>query len=300
MSLMEDALTANLTQTANRVLIALDEPIHMTTDQKLARLGELTTIVTLISPFPAFISCGKSSIDKDRQLSKLSYNFLLAMMVTNIIWLAYSLKEDNIDLIVINSIGTVIATSFVLTYLYVKYRITRLSTHIVRFASGLLFAILCSSDLTGNWTNGLIATSCSMTQYLFTLEGVKGVLNTRDPERVDLLVAVACIFNSYAWGCYAFIVKDLFVLIPNIACLFAGCINFVLYLWTSGYLKDSSIPIWILHKCCNSRAKMLPDKVKCEEELENEGLFTLKHEPADQDSHVLVERTERRKDTEED
>ena len=127
-------------------------------------------------------------------------------MVTNIIWLAYSIKVANIDLIVINSIGTVIATSFVFIFLYVKYRITRLSTHIVRFIGGLVFSALVSTNLTSSWTNGVIATSCSMTQYMFTLEGVKGVLNSRDPDRVDILVAVACIFNSYAWGCYAYIV----------------------------------------------------------------------------------------------
>ena len=271
---MEDSLLSNFTQVASRALeAAIDNtgPIPMTVDQKLARLGELTTIVTLISPFPAFISCGKSSLDKDRDLKKLSYNFLLAMMITNIIWLAYSVKISNIDLIVINSIGTLIASSFVGIYLFVKYKITRLSTHIARLLCGLLFSILASSQLTTPFVNGLIATSCSMVQYLFTLEGVKGILRTKDPARVDLLVAVACIFNSYAWGCYAYIVHDVFVFVPNVAAFFAGCINISLYLWTSGYLKDSSLVIKVLHKCCYSSAKMLPDKVKCEEELENEG-----------------------------
>ena len=154
------------------------------------------------------------------------------MMVTNIIWLAYSIKVENIDLIVINSIGTLIATSFVLIYLFIKYRITRLSTHIARFLAALVFSAIASSRLTDTWSNGVIATSCSMTQYLFTLEGVKGVLRTRDPERVDVLVAVACIFNSYAWGCYAYIVRDVFVFIPNVAAFFAGCINITLFLWT--------------------------------------------------------------------
>ena len=45
---------------------------------------------------------------------------------------------------------------------------------------------------------------------------------------------------------------------------------------------------------------MLPTKVKCESEIENEGIFTLSAEPADRDSHVLIERCERRKDTEEE
>jgi len=68
---MEDTLTGNFTEVAFRFLEAAIESndvisIPMTTDQKLARLGELTSIVTMISPFPAFVSCGKSSIDQDR------------------------------------------------------------------------------------------------------------------------------------------------------------------------------------------------------------------------------------------
>ena len=161
---MESDLTFNATMSRFLQEIPLEiEIVPMTIDQKLARLGELTTIVTLISPFPAFISCGMSSIDKDRQLQKLSYNFILAMMTTNIIWLAYSLKVENIDLIVINSLGTLVSCSFVVVYLYVKYRITRLSTHVARFMGAIVFSLIMSSGLTSTWTNGVIATSCSMT-----------------------------------------------------------------------------------------------------------------------------------------
>jgi len=154
------------------------------------------------------------------------------MLATSIIWLAYSIKVENVDLIVINGLATIIAVSFVSIYLFVKWKITRLSTYIARLLVCLLFSTAASSSITSPWTNGVIATSCSMTQYLFTLEGVKGVLNTKDPERVDALVAVACIFNSYAWGCYAYIVQDIFVFIPNIAAFFAGCINISLFMWT--------------------------------------------------------------------
>ena len=85
------------------------------------------------------------------------------MMTTNIIWLAYSLKVENIDLIVINSLGTLVSCSFVVVYLYVKYRITRLSTHVARFMGAISFSLIMSSGLTSTWTNGVIATSCSMT-----------------------------------------------------------------------------------------------------------------------------------------
>ena len=84
---------------------------------KLARLGELTTIVTLISPLPAFVSCHKTSIEKERMLDKISYNFLMAMLVTNVVWTAYSIKIDNADLIVINVLGSLIAGTFICVYI---------------------------------------------------------------------------------------------------------------------------------------------------------------------------------------
>ena len=214
--------------------IPLEEPIATPIDQKLARLGELTTIITLISPLPNFIFCHKTSFQKNEQLAKLSFNFLLAMLVTNTVWLAYSIKIMNLDLIVINSIGTMVASSFIILYLWVKHKVARLGIHIPRLVCGIIFAIVASSNLTDPWLNGLLATTMSISQYVFILEGVKGVLQTKDPSRVDLIIAMACIFNSLAWGTYAQIVGDIFVFIPNVAAFGAGFINIFLYMWTTG------------------------------------------------------------------
>ena len=208
-------------------------------------------------------------------------------MVTNYVWLAYSLKIENIDLIIINSLGTIIASSFVTLYLYVKYKVGKIHTLVLKLIFGLTFAFSVCSNWTDPWMNGLIATSCSMCQYIFILEGVKGVLQTRDPEKVDLIIAVACIFNSIAWGCYAQLVGDIFVFIPNVAAFTAGCINICLYMWTTDQLKDTSMPIKFLHRCCNKKARLLPNKVKDEKEIENEGLFYCR-EPEDLNSHGVI------------
>jgi len=92
-------------------------PIETTIDAKLARLGELTTLVTLISPLPAFVSCHKSALEKKVMLEKISFNFLMAMFVTNMVWLAYSIKIANPDLIVINALGSIIAGTFVCIFI---------------------------------------------------------------------------------------------------------------------------------------------------------------------------------------
>ena len=180
--------------------------------------------MTLISPLPTFIFCHKSNYEKNEQLAKISFNFLLAMMSTNSIWLAYSLKVFNLDLVIINGLGTLIATCFVMMYLYVKFKVTRLTVHLPRLCLSVIFAMLGSSSLTTPWQNGLIAVAMSMCQYIFILEGVKGVLQTKDPDRVDLIIAIACIFNALAWGTYSIIVNDIFVFAPNVAAICAGFI----------------------------------------------------------------------------
>ena len=107
--------------------------------------------------------CHKKTFEKDKMLQKLSYNFLIAMLTTNIVWLSYSLKVSNMDLVVINSLGTIIATSFVSIYLWVKFKVSRLSTHLTRLLIACTFAAFCSSSLLDAWTTGLVATSLSMT-----------------------------------------------------------------------------------------------------------------------------------------
>jgi len=68
--------------------------------------------------------------------------------------------------------------------------------------------------------------------------------------RVDVIIAIACIFNAIAWGSYAKLVGDVFVFIPNIAAFAAGWINIFLYMWSTDVLSDSALPIRILRKCC--------------------------------------------------
>ena len=171
------------------------------------------------------------------------------MWMTNIIWLAYSVKIANIDILVINAIGSFIASVFVAIFLYVKFKVARLSSHLSRLFVGFLFTGMVSSGLTDQWSNGLIATLCSMTQYIFILDGVKGILKTKDPEKTNLPLAIACIFNSIVWGYYAYLVSDIFIMIPNVAAFFAGISQICLFLWTMRSISDKSLPIKVLHRC---------------------------------------------------
>lgn len=155
-------------------------------------------------------------------LQRISYNFLLAMFVTNEVWLAYAVKIANADLVVINALGTFIAGTFVSLFIYIKCKVTRPSKQLLLLVPAALFMTYVSSGCVDPWTNGLIATTCSMIQYVFTLESVKVTLQTKDPEKVNLIVAFACLISAYAWSCYAIVVGDVFVFVPNVAAFAAG------------------------------------------------------------------------------
>ena len=195
---------------------------QLTLDQKMARLGELTTLFTLVSPLSNFIFCHKKNFEKNQQLSKISFSFLLAMMVTNYAWLSYSVKQSNLDILIINILCTIFSSVFVIMYLYVKFKVAKLTPYLSRLCLSIIFIILTCSSLTNPWLTGLVATTMSMCQYIFTLDGVRGVLQTKDPERVDLIIAVACILNAVVWGCYSYIIGDIFGFIPNLAAIGAG------------------------------------------------------------------------------
>lgn len=210
------------------------------------------------------------------------------MMTNNIVWLAYSLKINSIDLIVVNGLGTLVSITWIALYIYVKSKVARFLDHLPRLACAIIFAILVSSSLTDDWMNGLIATSMSMTVYLFTLEGVKGILQTKDPNKVDVIIAIACIFNSLAWGTYAKLVGDAFVFVPNIAAFGAGWINIFLYMWTTDQLSDNALPIKMLHRCCLKKSATLPKETRAEPgEGGDDDSITFSVEPEDSNSHEM-------------
>jgi len=64
-------------------------------------------------------------------------------------------------------------------------------------------------------------------------------------------------------------------------------------LWTTGSLSDKNFVIRILHKFCDPTSKVLPDKFKCDAEVDNEKNFVLRSGLEDQDSHELIVREDK-------
>lgn len=182
-------------------------------------MGQLTTLLLLVSPFPAFVFCHKKSLEKNASISKISYKYLLANFVCSAIWLAYSLKVENTDLIVINFLATVLTCLFLSLYIYVKIKVGHHQKSFLLLLLSLPLIYISYSESFSTNNTGLLATSMSVVTYGMSLDNISITLKTRDSAEVNMAITVACVLNGLIWFAYAVLVKDIFVLIPNLMAL---------------------------------------------------------------------------------
>ena len=220
---------------------------------KLASFGQLTTLLLLISPFPSFVFCHKKSLEKNAQMSQVSYKYLLANFVCSAVWLAYSLKVDNTDLIVINFLATVLTCLFLGLYVYVKVKVGhhQKSFMFLILSTPIIFAAYSESLSTSS--TGLMATSLSVITYGMSLDNISVTLKTRDSAQVNMGITIACVLNGVIWMCYAILVQDIYVLIPNLMALASASIQLNLYKWSTGKLENTHWLIKLLQKYFNPK-----------------------------------------------
>ena len=86
-----------------------------------------------------------------------------------------------------------------------------------------------SKDLTG-----LVSVSLSVSVYAVALDSISMTLKTRDSKHVNMGITIGCVVNGITWAMYAILVRDIYVLIPNVAALCSASIQLNLYKWTTG------------------------------------------------------------------
>ena len=64
-------------------------------------------------------------------------------------------------------------------------------------------------------------------------------------------LTVACVLNGSIWMVYSLLVRDVYVLIPNLAALISAAVQMNLYQWTTGKIEDTHWFIKVLQKNFN-------------------------------------------------
>ena len=157
-------------------------------------------------------------------VSAVSYKYLLSNFVCSAIWLAYSLKIENTDLIVINLVATIITCLFMSLYIYAKIKVGHHQRSFLLLLLSIPLILVSFSDQISTKNTGLLGTSSSIFTYAVSLDNISMVLKTRSKSAVNMGLTVACVLNGTIWMVYAILVRDIYVLIPNLAALMSATI----------------------------------------------------------------------------
>lgn len=167
-------------------------------------------------------------------LAGVSYKFLLVSFVCNCIWLSYSLRINNMDLIVINGLATIISAFFLSLYMYVKIKIGHHQRSFLLLLLSIPVISVCYSSYLSTQQTGILATASSVCMYAASLDSISMTLKTRDSKTVNMGIVVASVINGFIWMLYAILVSDIYVLTPNLAALASAFLQLNLYKWTKG------------------------------------------------------------------
>jgi hypothetical protein len=144
--------------------------------RKCITVGELCTLISIISPFPAFVSCYQSSYEKYQKIKEVSFYFLLELFMINAVWFAFEYKEDNPEIMVTHVLGMLVALTFISLYIYFKSKVTSAKKEIKVFLMTLPFCVLMLSDHILTPMTGAIAVILDTASYATSFDTINEIL----------------------------------------------------------------------------------------------------------------------------
>lgn len=218
---------------------------------QLLKLGELTSYVSLLSPLPTFLMCGKSIADQNKMIDTLQFSFLLLLFVISNIWLSYfeHRKESTITLVVMNQARTVATSVYIVLYLIIKARSKsqEIKTYVFQTVFIVFFVVTCTKSLAQQYLLP-VALLFEMVNNLIQFGQIPNILRDKSIDQINLPVAVCCTIDAAVWLIYSVVNNDLPFTILNGSGILAGFLQLYLYEWAIGRVKDDHWSILILHQ----------------------------------------------------
>ncbi|XP_042485269.1 bidirectional sugar transporter SWEET14-like [Macadamia integrifolia] len=203
-------------------------------------LGNIISFMVYIAPTTTFVRvCKKKSTEGFQSLPYVTALF------SAMLWIYYAyLKTGAYYLITINSVGCVIETIYIAIYLvYAPKKARILTAKLLVLMNLCLFSmILILSQFLAKGQNrvrvvGWICDTFSVIVFVAPLSIVRLVIRTRSVEYMPFTLSFFLTLSAVMWFSYGFLLKDLYIALPNILGFIFGVLQMVLYLIYKGCIK---------------------------------------------------------------
>ncbi|KAK9113395.1 hypothetical protein Syun_020192 [Stephania yunnanensis] len=152
------------------------------------------------------------------------------------LWMYYALKTGTLLLISVNSFGCFIETAYIALYLTYAPKAARIFTaklllllNMGGFCLVLLFTRFAVKGTNRVHVLGGICVAFSVAVFAAPLSIMRLVIKTKSVEFMPFSLSFFLTLSAIAWFCYGFLLKDLYIALPNVLGFTFGLIQMVLY-----------------------------------------------------------------------
>ncbi|XP_065858562.1 bidirectional sugar transporter SWEET4-like [Euphorbia lathyris] len=183
-------------------------------------LGNIISFFLFLSPLPTFIDIWKKKSVK--QYSSTPYIATLQNSLVLILYGMPMVHPKNMLIVTINGIGATIELSYIIVFIVFSNKKSRMKVILILVLQLIFITILTLLVLTLAHTTtkrslvvGCFSICFNIMMYASPLSIMKLVITTKSVEYMPFFLSFATFCNAAAWGAYAFIHFDVFLVIPN-------------------------------------------------------------------------------------
>ncbi|KAJ8752632.1 hypothetical protein K2173_005521 [Erythroxylum novogranatense] len=214
-------------------------------------LGNMVSFVVFLAPIPTFLRIFKKKSTEG--FHSIPY---IAAMFSAMLWLYYaSHKPNTFLLITINSVGCFIETIYIVVYITFAPKkakrftlISLIMINFVGFGSIILITELCIKASYRVTVLGWICMVLAISVFAAPLSVMRLVIRTRSVEFMPFYLSFFLTLSAIMWLFYGLLLKDLYIVVPNILGFVLGVLQMLLYVIYKYFLAVHVRPNDELHR----------------------------------------------------
>ncbi|KAM9243452.1 sugar transporter SWEET1 isoform 1-T1 [Dugong dugon] len=177
-----------------------------------------------------------------RSVDNVQFLPFLTTDVNNLSWLSYGVLKGDGTLIVVNAVGAVLQTLYILVYLHYCPRKQTLLLQTATLLGVLLmgcgyFWLMVPDPASRLQQLGLFCSVFTISMYFSPLTDLANVIKTQSTQRLSYSLTIATLLTSASWTLYGFRLRDPYITVPNLPGIFTSVIRLWLF-WKYPQEKD--------------------------------------------------------------
>ncbi|XP_001498387.1 sugar transporter SWEET1 isoform X1 [Equus przewalskii] len=167
-----------------------------------------------------------------RSVDNVQFLPFLTTDINNLSWLSYGALKGDGTLIIVNSVGAMLQTLYILVYLHYcpRKRGVLLQTAallgVLLLGFGYFWLLVPDLEARLQWL-GLFCSVFTISMYLSPLADLAKVIQTKSAQHFSFSLTIATLLASASWTLYGFRLKDPYITVPN----FPGIVTSFIRLW---------------------------------------------------------------------